>query len=616
MTKNKTKQKKTKNKGNWKLLWRFMKGSKRLFFAGIVCSAVVSLADMINPQIIKAGIDNAICGMEPDQPAWVMKIVNNAGGFAYLGKHLWIMAAAMMGIALIRAVAQYGVSVFNNKGSETLVKTIRDSLFSHIERLPFSWHMKNHTGDIIQRCTSDVDKVRNFVSEQLANIIRIVILILFSIFFMLRMNPLLTLIAVINMPLILAYALTFGKKMHEGFEKCDEMEGKVSAMVQENLTGVRVVRAFAKENYEKERFRKKNNEYCQMWVDLGKVMATFFSTQDILTMLQLLMVIIAGSVFCVNGKLTAGELVAFLSYNTTLSWPIRRLGRMLIEMSKADVSIDRIAYIMNSGIETEAPDAIEPPMDRTIEFKNVNFAYENCPEVLHDINFRIEPGTTLGILGSTGSGKSTLMLLLDKMYDLPEGCGSITIGGTDIRRIRTEYLRSNVSIVLQEPFLFSRSISENIGITQEGITLESIREAAKAACLDDSVQGFSKGYDTFVGERGVTLSGGQKQRAAIARALTKDAPIMIFDDSLSAVDTETDAKIRDALTRRFGKATTILISHRLTTLSKADTVIVLNNGRIEEIGSPEELRTAGGIYQQIYEIQSGTAPAEKEAGNE
>jgi len=614
--KKETKPKEKKNKGNWKLLWRFMKGSKRMFLAGVACSAMVSLADMVSPQIIKMGIDNAICGLDPDQPAWIMSVINRFGGFAYLGQHLWIMAAAIMVVALVRSVAQYGVSVFNNKGSETLVKTIRDSLFSHIERLPFSWHMKNHTGDIIQRCTSDVDKVRSFVSEQLANIIRIVILIVFSIVFMLRMNPLLTLIAVLNMPLIILYALTFGKKMHAGFEKCDEMEGKVSAMVQENLTGVRVVRAFAKENYEKERFNKRNGEYCQMWVDLGKIMARYFSTQDILTMLQLLLVIAAGSIFCVNGKLTAGELVAFLTYNSTLAWPIRRLGRMLIEMSKADVSIDRIAYIMNSEIEKEDADASEPPLDRTIEFKGINFAYENCPEVLHDINFTIEPGTTLGILGSTGSGKSTLMLLLDKMYDIPEGCGSITIGGVDIRKIRTSYLRSSVSMVLQEPFLFSRSISDNIGISQEGITLESIREAAKAACLDDSVQGFSKGYDTFVGERGVTLSGGQKQRAAIARALTKDAPIMIFDDSLSAVDTETDAKIRDALTQRFGKATTILISHRLTTLAKADKVIVLSNGKIAEMGSPAELKTAGGIYQQIYEIQSGTASDREEASNE
>lgn len=610
----KNKDKKINNKENYRLLWRFMDGSKHLFLLSILMSALVSLADMITPQIISIAVDNCIMGLEPKLPAWAISLADRFGGFAYLGEHLWKLAVALIIIAAFRSIGQYFTGVFNNRASETLVKTMRDRLFRHIERLPFSWHMKNHTGDIIQRCTSDVDKVRAFVSEQLTNVIRIVVLIVFSLFFMFRMHVGLTLIAVALIPVTLAFALTFGKKMHKGFEVCDETEGQVSAMVQENLTGVRVVRAFAKERYERDRFEKKNEEYTKLWVDMGKTLATYFSTQDIISLSQVLLVLIFGCIFCVQGKLTAGNLLAFISYNGTLSWPIRRLGRMLVEMSKADVSIGRIAYIMNSPAEADDPKALEPPVDREIVFDHINFAYENCPEILHDVSFTIEPGSTLGILGGTGSGKSTLMLLLDKMYDLPQGSGTITIGGVDIRDIRTEYLRSNISMVLQEPFLFSRSISDNIGISDSGITLEEIREAAKAACLDESVTGFPKGYDTFVGERGVTLSGGQKQRAAIARALTKAAPIMIFDDSLSAVDTETDAKIRDALSSRFGKATTVLISHRLTTLAKADKVIVLDNGRLVEMGTPAELKTAGGIYQKIYEIQAGISG--KEADNE
>ena len=282
---------------------------------------------------------------------------------------------------------------------------------------------------------------------------------------------------------------------------------------------------------------------------------------------------------------------------------------MLVEMSKADVSIGRIAYIMDSPVEEEAPDAMEIPMDQEICFEHVHFGYENCPEILHDISFTVKPGTTLGILGGTGSGKSTLMLLLDKMYDLPEEWGTIRIGGVDIRKIKTDYLRRNISMVLQEPFLFSRSIGDNIGITRPGITLEEIREAARDACLDENVSGFAKGYDTFVGERGVTLSGGQKQRTAIARALVGRAPILIFDDSLSAVDTETDARIRASLEARFGSATIIIISHRLTTISKADQVIILENGRISESGTPEQLKHSGGLYQKIYEIQSGMEAA-------
>ena len=538
-----------------------------------------------------------------------MRIVDAFGGFSRLGQQLWIMALALIVIALFRAASQFLMVVFNNKGSERLVKTMRDRVFRHIEQLPFSWHMKNHTGDIIQRCTSDIDKIRNFVAEQLSNIIRIVVLLVFSIYFMMTMHVGLTLIAISVIPLILGYVVIFGKKLHKGFEECEEAEGEVSAMVQENLSGVRVVRAFARERYERDRFEKRNNEYCNLWVRMGVVLARFFTVQDILTMTQAMLIIVVGSILCVHGKMTAGDLVAFIAYNALLAWPIRRLGRMLVEMSKADVSIGRIAYIMDSPVEEEAPDAMEIPMDQEICFEHVHFGYENCPEILHDISFTVKPGTTLGILGGTGSGKSTLMLLLDKMYDLPEEWGTIRIGGVDIRKIKTDYLRRNISMVLQEPFLFSRSIGDNIGITRPGITLEEIREAARDACLDENVSGFAKGYDTFVGERGVTLSGGQKQRTAIARALVGRAPILIFDDSLSAVDTETDARIRASLEARFGSATIIIISHRLTTISKADQVIILENGRISESGTPEQLKHSGGLYQKIYEIQSGMEAA-------
>jgi ATP-binding cassette subfamily B protein len=267
--------------------------------------------------------------------------------------------------------------------------------------------------------------------------------------------------------------------------------------------------------------------------------------------------------------------------------------------------MERIFYIMNSPPEADEPDATDAPMDGDIRFEHVRFSYENAPELLHDIDFTMKAGTTLGILGGTGSGKSTLMLLLDKLYLLDEGCGRITIGGTDIRKIRTRHLRNNIGMVLQEPFLFSRTIAENIGIASPVQNLEAIRSAAAAAALDDTIRSFAQGYDTMVGERGVTLSGGQKQRAVIARMLMQDVPIMIFDDSLSAVDTETDAKIRQAIAQRFGKASVILISHRITTLSAADKIIVLDHGRIVEEGTHEALKISGGIYQKIYETQSG-----------
>jgi ATP-binding cassette subfamily B protein len=319
-----------------------------------------------------------------------------------------------------------------------------------------------------------------------------------------------------------------------------------------------------------------------------------------------MLVVVFGAYFCIQGTLTEGEYIAFISYNSMLVWPIRQLGRMISEMSKAGVSIDRVFYIMDSPPESDDADAYEAPMDGDISFEHVHFHYENAPELLHDINFTMKAGTTLGILGGTGSGKSTLMLLLDKLYLLDENSGRITIGGTDIRKIKTEHLRKNIGMVLQEPFLFSRTIAENIGITSPELDIEAIRAAAAAAALDETITSFAQGYETMVGERGVTLSGGQKQRAAIARMLTQETPIMVFDDSLSAVDTQTDAKIRQAISQKFGKSSIILISHRITTLSAADKIIVLDRGRIVEEGTHEELKSSGGIYQKIYETQSGS----------
>ena len=588
------------------LLWRFLQGAKRYFFIAILSAGVTALADMLQPQIIRAAIDNAIGGKEADFPPMVMSLVDKLGGFTYLGQHLWIMAIGILIVALFQVASQYTFRVYNTMASETLVKSMRDQLFSHIARLPFSWHMKNRTGDIIQRCTSDIDTTKNFLSEQLTSVFRIVILLSLSVTFMLTMHPLLTVIALLPAPVIIAYSFHFHKIIHDGFMDCDENEGKLSAMAQENLTGVRVVRAFGRERSEIDKFKAQNDYYTGLWEKMAKVMSQFWSVSDIFSGIQVMLVVVFGAVFCVRGSLLEGEYIAFISYNAMLVWPIRQLGRMISEMSKAGVSIDRVFYIMNSPIEQDDADAENAPMDGDISFEHVSFAYENAPELLHDIHFTIPAGTTVGILGGTGSGKSTLVHLLDKLYLLEEGQGRITIGGKDIRKIKTDHLRRNIGIVLQEPYLFSRTIAENIGIAAPVLDMEAVRSAAAAAALDETITSFASGYDTMVGERGVTLSGGQKQRSAIARMLTQDVPIMIFDDSLSAVDTQTDAKIRQAIAKRFGKASVILISHRITTLSAADKIIVLDKGRIVEEGTHDQLKQNGGLYQKIYETQSGT----------
>ena len=590
---------------NFKWVWRFLKGSKTAFCVGILSTMMVTLTGMLAPQIIRLALDNVIMSQSTEglNRAYV-GLLQALGGVEYLKANLWVLALVLLGIAVVAFAAQYLFRVSNTWGAETLTKNMRDSLFDRIARLPFSWHMRNHTGDIIQRCTSDVETLKNFIAEQMTGIVRIVVMVVMSLGFMFAMHWQMACIALASIPVILCYSLVFHRKIHRAFAACDEKEGEVSSMVQENLTGVRVVRAFGREAYEKERFEKNNAEYTGLWTRLAGIMSRFWASMDVIEGLEIMAVVLCGAVYAVRGGLSVGQYIACVSYNGMLIWPVRMLGRLLSEMSKAGVSLGRIVYIMESEPEKDPSDAIEPDMMGDVRFEHVNFAYENCPELLHDVDFEVKAGTTVGIMGGTGSGKSTLMLLLDKLYDLEDPNSHITIGGVDVRRIKTDYLRSNIGIVLQEPYLFSRTLADNIAIKHEGVTLERIREAAKAAALDDTITSFEAGYDTFVGERGVTLSGGQKQRTAIARALLGNTPILIFDDSLSAVDTETDAKIRASLESRFGTATVFLISHRVATLRKADLIVVLQDGRVAEKGTHDDLVKQGGLYASIYRAQT------------
>ena len=372
---------------------------------------------------------------------------------------------------------------------------------------------------------------------------------------------------------------------------------------------MRVVRAFGREEFERKRFEKQNVYYTGLWVSLMNLMAVFWGIGDFISGLQIMLILVLGSVFCVRGTLSAGEFIAFLTYNSMLIWPVRQLGRVISEMSKAGVSIDRIMYIINSPLEEDKEDAVsreetDQALRGDIVFDHVSFGYEPDIPVVQDISFTIPHGTTFGILGSTGSGKSTLMHLLNRLYELPPEQGKITIGGVDIADMKAQDLRRDIGMVLQEPFLFSRTISENIGITDRNMSLEEIRRAAKIACVDDTITEFKEGYDTVVGERGVTLSGGQKQRTAIAQSVIRTPPILIFDDSLSAVDAETDARIRKYLREELNYQTVILISHRISTLMVADNIAVLHQGSILQQGTHEELYRTPGLYRDICEIQS------------
>ncbi|SDB02275.1 ABC transporter ATP-binding protein [Butyrivibrio sp. INlla16] len=586
------------------LVLYFLEGCKALFLSEVIFSIMVAFLDMVNPKIIQYTVDYLIGDSNSRMPFYMQMIVDFTGGKEYLRAHIAMMALIVVIIAFLCAVFRYLNKLLNSMAAEKLICRMRDILFEHISHLPFSWHSENHTGDIIQRCTSDVETIKNFLSEQLTALFRIVIMIGLGLTFMFQIDVKLSLISAAFIPVIVLYSLFFHNRIGSAFENADIEEGKLSAIAQENLTGVRVVRAFGREKFERERFEKKNTEYTNMWVHLMKLLAAFWTSNDLISGFQGMTVLVMGSVFCVQGRITVGELIAFVAYNAMISWPVRLLGRVISEMSKAGVSIDRLRYIMNSEVEKDDEDAGEPPLNKDIEFNHVSFTYENgTAEILKDVSFKVEAGKTVGVLGGTGSGKSTLMYLLDKLYNLPESGGSITIGGVDIRKIKMHYLRENIGFVLQEPFLFSRTLFENIGITSKSAKMEDVRKAAKMASLDDTIKNFDEGYDTFVGERGVTLSGGQKQRTAIAQMLITNPPIMIFDDSLSAVDTETDAKIRAALDKYAGMATTIIISHRITTLMHADQIIVLSHGKVVEEGTHDELLAENGLYRRIYDIQ-------------
>ena len=585
----------------------FLDGSKRWFLAAILSTIGLALTNMLTPQIVRVTVDSVL-GSEPfDLPPFLADLLNRLGGAEVLREKLWMIGIVIVGIAVFGFAFFYGSRVFNTKAAETLVKTMRDKVFRHLLALPDDWYGKNRTGDIIQRCTSDINMVKDFLSEQLVSVFRIVVMLALSLFFMFSLHVGLTLIALAGVPVLLTTSLIFHKKVSPEFEICDENEGKLSAIVQENLTGVRVVRAFGREVYEKEKFDNQNRYYMGLWDRVNKMFCRYWSVADLIANLQIMLLVVFGAVFAIRGELSAGAYIAFLSYNGYLTWPIRQLGRVISEMSKAGVSLRRIEGILNAAPERDEDGAEHVTTDYRgdIAFDRVSFSFDGKTPVLEDVSFTVPAGSTVGILGGTGSGKSTLVRLLDRLYPLPEGSGTISVGEIDIRRLRAAELRSNIGFVLQEPYLFSRTIGENLRLAKQTASDAELRAAAHIACLDSAVEGFPSGYDTFVGERGVTLSGGQKQRAAIARTLVQDTPILIFDDSLSAVDTETDATIRARLAGREGRATTLLISHRTATLMHTDRIVVLDRGRVAEIGTHEELLAKNGIYRRIYDIQNG-----------
>ena len=591
----------------------------------VICCAATFAAvafSFLNPQIIRYTIDSCLAAAPLEAPAFVHALVEGLGGIEVFRANIWICALFILAAALCSAFCNMVRRYTCTELGETVAWRLHNALYAHIQKLPYDWHVNCQTGDVIQRCTSDVDSIRAFIQNQLSELLRTFCVFAIAVAMMFSMDVFMSLMAISLIPVILVFSIFYFRKVSVEFAKADEAEGVMQSAAQENYTGVRVVRAFGRESYEMEKFSEKTKTFQDIWINIGKMLGLFWGAGDFFAGLQLALIVGAGVWRSVQGQLSPGTFLAFYTYCNWMIWPVRQLGHIISDLSKTLVASQRIGEILSAEPEEDPPDALRPELKGEICFNSVSFNYREGETVLKNISFTLRPGESMAILGATGSGKSTLVHLLSRLYDLGEGEGAITIDGIDIRRISRPHLRRQIGLCLQEPFLFSKTIRDNIAIIKPGLELSELRIAAAAAMVDETIEGFSEGYNTVIGERGVTLSGGQKQRVAIARMLAGSTPVMIFDDSLSAVDTETDSKIRAALRRRIkdarvndagaenvkaGGAAVIIISHRISSLMQADKILVLKDGTVEDIGSHSELLKRGGSYRRVFELQHDSA---------
>lgn len=586
---------------DFKKLLQFTKGYGLMYLIGIVSVILSQGVTLLNPLVIRTTIDSII-GTEAIKNNNILYFVNLFGGRQHLRKNLWVMGIIIVSITIIRGVFLYLKNTMSSKSAENIAEGIKNRLYDHIQKLPYEYHVTAETGELIQRCTSDVDTIRRFLSVQLMEVVGSVFMLLFTMSIMVSLSPKMALISISVLPITFIFAFIFFKRIKKDFGAADEAEARLSTTLQENITGIRVVKAFAREKYEIDNFDKKNREHEELNSKLVQNLASYWAISDFFSFSQIGLVIVYGSYLAVKGDISLGTLVAFTSYINMLVWPVRQMGRTLTDMGKAFVSLNRIDEILMEPIEVLRENGNEPVLSGNMEFNGVYFEYEKGNPVLVDISFKVNPGETIAFIGPTGSGKSSLVHLLPRLYEYSKG--SITLDGIELREIDKHWIRKNVGLVLQEPFLYAKSIKENIKLSNPNYSDERVHAAAKIASIHDDINSFEEKYETLVGERGVSLSGGQKQRMAIARTIINDSPIVIFDDSLSAVDTSTDISIREGLASRRNKSTTIIISHRISTVAGADMIYVIDKGRIVQKGKHMELINEEGLYKRVYTIQS------------
>lgn len=567
-------------------LWMLMSGYQGEYMGAMIYQILSALAKSGTYLLLEYFVDNFLLAQ--------------TAGFS-----VWVIAIGFVLLFLFQGITTFLSQRAAAETAEGTTRRLRDYLYDHIQHLTFSYHAKTDTGDLVQRCTSDVDAIRRFYADQAIGIGRIIILFLVNFIALLKLNVPLALYSVIVVPIVLFISIYFFQKVTKAYEAYQEQDAVLSTTLQENLSGVRVVKAFARQPYEIDKFKRDNFEKYKRGKKLNTLHSLFWPISDIFCGAQLLFGYYIGARMAISGVITVGTYMAYAGLVVWIIYPLRNLGRMIVQMSNGLVSYDRLYKIIKENREPLDQGSITShvKVKGDIVFSHVSFHYEDGSEVLHDISFECKAGMAIALLGSTGSGKTTLVNLLPRFYDVSEG--AIMLDDSDLRLYSRRFLREQIGIVEQEPFLFSRSIYENItfGI-KEKVTQEQVEEAAKMAAIHDVILSFPQGYKTLVGERGVTLSGGQKQRVAIARTFIKDPRILILDDSTSSVDAETEAHIQTAIHQLMQNRTTFIIAHRVQSIMKADLILVLDKGKIIQKGTHQELLQQEGVYRNIFEIQT------------
>ena len=567
----------------------------------VLVTVIYAGMNLISSLMLSFVIDNVIDN-KPIKMTIMKMLAGVLGGVENIREHLYILALVMILIYfMVMVLLRYRQST-QGVISENLVANIRNNLYHHLQELPYAYHVKAKTGELIQKCTSDVDMIRRFFAGQFAEIFYILATAIIAMTILFNINYKLAFFASLSLPVIFLYSFLFFRKIQKQFLVSDEAEAVMSTVIQESLSGIRVVKAFNREIYEIKKFEKTNREYYDVTYKMILSLGMYWASSYFICLLGILSIIVLGIFAVRNNAITVGDFVVFVTYQNMILYPIRALGRILSDFGKVTVSLDRIIDIC----ETPGEDLIaglKPDLRGDIVFRDVYFKYsDDNQDVLKGINLKIKKGESVALIGPTGSGKSSLVHLLSRLYDVDSG--SIEINNCNINDINKNYLRDNVGIVLQEPFLYSKSIISNLKMVNPEASDDEIYESTRIACIHDVIKSFDKGYRTLVGERGVTLSGGQKQRLAIARTLIKKTPILIFDDSLSAVDTQTDNMIRNELNKIGKEITLIIITQRISSAKDCDRIFVIEDGIITESGTHDELIKIDGLYKRINEIQS------------